>query len=74
MQSYLFEAEGTVISVLPNVRFEVQLDNGSKVIGKPCQKMKRDYALISVNDRVKVQLVSPQSTLGCISQCMHHSV
>ena len=48
--------EGTVIEVLPNTRFRVELDNGVKVLCHLSGKMRRHWIKILLGDRVTVEL------------------
>ena len=50
------EVEGTVIELLPNAMFRVQLDNDHKVLAHISGKMRMHFIKILVGDRVKVEL------------------
>lgn len=52
------EFEGTVVAVLGNSTFRVELDNGHKVLAKIAGKMRRFRIRVLEGDRVKVE-VSP---------------
>ena len=73
MGSYLIETEGVVTELLPNILFRVQLNDGSQILGSPSRQMQKNYIPISTGDRVKVGLVSRESTQGCITCCFHNS-
>lgn len=73
MNGYLVEMEGVVTESLPStgsspdIKFGVQLDNGSKVLSGTSRKIRKNYIPISVGDRVKVELATVCSTSGCIT-------
>jgi translation initiation factor IF-1 len=50
------EVEGTIIEALPNTQFQVQLDNGHKVLAYISGKMRKFYIRILLGDRVRVEL------------------
>jgi translation initiation factor IF-1 len=60
------ELEGKVIKALPNARFDVELDNGHKVIAHLSGKMRRYYIRIVTGDRVKIELSPYDLTKGRI--------
>ena len=53
-----FEMEGAVTSVLPDLRFRVQLENGHEVLATIAGKMRKFRIRVLEGDRVKVE-VSP---------------
>ena len=61
------EMDGTVIDVLPNTMFRVQLDNGHVVIAHISGKMRKNYIRILKGDKVTVQLTPYDLTKGRIS-------
>ncbi|RLA86132.1 MAG: translation initiation factor IF-1 [Deltaproteobacteria bacterium] len=50
------EVEGTVVEVLPNAMFRVELPNGHKVLAHVSGKMRMYYIKIVPGDKVKVEL------------------
>lgn len=52
------EIEGAVTSVLPDLRFRVELDNGHEVLATIAGKMRKFRIRVLEGDRVKVE-VSP---------------
>jgi translation initiation factor IF-1 len=52
------EMEGAVTSVLPDLRFRVELDNGHQVLATIAGKMRKFRIRVLEGDRVKVE-VSP---------------
>jgi len=50
------EVEGTVLEVLPNGLFKVELDNGHKVLAHISGKIRINYIRILTGDKVKVEL------------------
>jgi translation initiation factor IF-1 len=50
------EVEGTVIELLPNTQFMVELDNGHRVLAYLSGKMRKHYIRILLGDRVRVEM------------------
>lgn len=50
------EVEGTIVEPLPNAMFQVQLDNGHRVLAYISGKMRMHYIKILPGDRVTVEL------------------
>ncbi len=61
------EVEGTVIEPLPNAMFNVELDNGHKVLAHISGKMRMHYIRILPGDRVVVELSPYDLTRGRIT-------
>lgn len=61
------EMEGTVIDVLPNTMFRVQLENSHVVIAHISGKMRKNYIRILKGDKVTVQLTPYDLTKGRIT-------
>ena len=57
------EVEGTIVEPLPNAMFQVELDNGHKVLAHISGKMRMHYIKILPGDRVTVEL-SPYDLTG----------
>jgi translation initiation factor IF-1 len=60
------EVEGTVIEVLPNAMFRVELPNGLRVLAHVSGKMRMHYIKIVPGDKVKVELSPYDPTRGRI--------
>lgn len=52
----VIELEGTVLEALPNAMFQVELENGHKVLAHISGKMRMHYIKILPGDRVTVEL------------------
>lgn len=50
------EVEGTVVELLPNTQFMVELDNGHRVLAYLSGRMRRYYIRILLGDRVRVEM------------------
>lgn len=50
------EVEGTVIELLPNTQFMVELDNGHRVLAYLSGRMRKHYIRILLGDRVRVEM------------------
>lgn len=50
------EVEGTVVELLPNTQFKVELDNGHKVLAYLSGRMRKYYIRILLADRVRVEM------------------
>src|SRR5690606_10046948 len=61
------EIEGTVIEVLPNATFRVELENGHEVLAYLSGKMRQHYIRVLEGDRVKVELSPYDLTRGRVT-------
>lgn len=52
----ILEVEGTVLEVLPNTTFKVELDNGHEVIAHISGKLRMHYIKILPGDKVKMEI------------------
>jgi translation initiation factor IF-1 len=52
----VIEVEGTVISVLPNTMFRVELPNKHVVLAHVAGKMRKHFIPLTLGDRVKMEL------------------
>jgi translation initiation factor IF-1 len=50
------QMEGTVVETLPNTMFQVELENGHRVIAHISGKMRKHYIRIMTGDAVTVEL------------------
>ena len=64
------EVEGTVVEVLPNARFRVELENGHRVLAHISGKMRMHYIRILTGDKVKMELSPYDLTKGRITYRM----
>ena len=56
MSKDVIEVEGTVIEPLPNAIFQVELENGHKVLAHVSGKIRMNFIKILPGDRVTVEL------------------
>ena len=61
------EMQGTVTDCLPGTQFNVELDNGHKVLAYLSGKMRRYYIRVLLGDRVLVELSPYDLTRGRIT-------
>ena len=63
----VIEIEGTVVEKLPNTMFQVELENGHKVLATISGKLRMNYIRILPGDKVKVQMSPYDLTRGRIT-------
>jgi translation initiation factor IF-1 len=63
----LIEFEGTVLELLPDSRFRVQLDNGHEALAYTSGKMKKNRIRVLAGDRVTVEMTPYDLTKGRIN-------
>ena len=61
------EMAGTVIEVLPNTMFRVQLENGHTILAHISGKMRKNYIRILKGDKVTVEMTPYDLTKGRIT-------
>ena len=61
------EIEGTVVEVLPNAAFKVQLENGKVILAHISGKLRMNYIRIIAGDKVTVELSPYDLTKGRIT-------
>ena len=61
------EVEGTIVEPLPNAMFQVELDNGHKVLAHISGKMRMHYIKILPGDRVTGELPPYDLTRGRVT-------
>ena len=61
------EVEGTVVEAFPNARFQVELQNGHKVLAHVSGKIRRHFSRILPGDKVTVELSPYDLTRGRIT-------
>ena len=67
MSKDVIEVEGTVIEPLPNAMFQVELENGHKVLAHVSGKIRMNFIKILPGDRVTVKLSPYDLTRGRIT-------
>lgn len=63
----LIEMEGTVIESLPNAMFQVELENGHKILAHISGKLRMHFIRILPGDKVTVELSPYDLTRGRIT-------
>ena len=63
----VIEIEGVVIEKLPNAFFQVELENGHKVLATISGKLRMNYIRILQGDKVTVQMSPYDLTRGRIT-------
>ena len=61
------EVEGTVTDSFPNAMFEVQLENGHKILAHISGKLRMNYIRVLPGDKVTVELSPYDLTRGRIT-------
>ena len=62
----VIEIEGTVIEKLPNAMFQVELENGHKVLAHISGKLRMNFIRIRFGDRVLVEVFTDRPDKGRI--------
>ena len=62
----VIEVEGTVVEALPNAMFQVELENGHKVLAHISGKLRMHYIKILPGDKVTMELSPYDLTRGRI--------
>lgn len=63
----VIELEGTVVDTLPNTTFNVELENGHKILAHVSGKIRKNYIRILLGDKVKVEMSPYDMTKGRIT-------
>ena len=63
----VIEVEGTVLEKLPNAMFQVELDNGHKIIAHLSGKLRQNFIRIIPGDSVKIEMSPYDLTKGRIT-------
>ena len=63
----VIEVEGTVTDSFPNAMFEVQLENGHKILAHISGKLRMNYIRVLPGDKVTVELSPYDLTRGRIT-------
>lgn len=65
-KSDVIEIEGTVVEKLPNTMFQVELENGHRVLAHISGKLRQNFIRILPGDRVTLELSPYDLTKGRI--------
>ncbi len=52
----VIEVEGTILEALPNATFQVELENGHKILAHVSGKLRMNFIRILPGDRVKIEM------------------
>ena len=63
----VIEVEGTVVEALPNAMFQVELENGHRVLAHISGKLRMNFIRILPGDRVTLELSPYDLTRGRIT-------
>ena len=63
----VLELEGTVVEALPNAMFQVELDNGHKILAHISGKLRMNFIRILPGDKVTVEMSPYDLTKGRIT-------
>lgn len=63
----VIELEGVVVEALPNAMFQVELQNGHKVLGHISGKLRMNYIKILPGDKVTIEMSPYDLTRGRIT-------
>ena len=63
----VIEVEPTVLEKLPNAMFQVELDNGHKIIAHLSGKLRKNFIRIIPGDSVKIEMSPYDLTKGRIT-------
>ena len=69
----VIEIEGTVVEKLPNTMFQVELENGHRVLAHISGKLRQNFIRILPGDKVTLELSPYDLTKGCLlytSRCV----
>lgn len=67
MSKEVIEVEGTVIEPLPNAMFNVELENGHKILAHVSGKIRMNFIKILPGDKVTIELSPYDLTRGRIT-------
>ena len=63
----MIEIEGTVVEALPNAMFQVELENGHRILAHISGKLRMNFIRILPGDKVTVELSPYNLTRGRIT-------
>ena len=67
------EVEGTVVELLPNTQFKIELDNGHQVLAYLSGRMRKYYIRILLGDRVRLEMTPYDLEGGRITYRYHRN-
>ena len=63
----VIELEGTILEKLPNAMFQVELENGHKILAHISGKIRMNFIRILPGDKVKIEMSPYDLTKGRIT-------
>ena len=63
----MIEVEGTILEALPNATFQVELQNGHKILAHVSGKLRMNFIRILPGDKVTVEMSPYDLTKGRIT-------
>ena len=63
----VIEVEGTILEKLPNAMFQVELENGHKILAHISGKLRMNFIRILPGDKVKIEMSPYDLTKGRIT-------
>ena len=63
----MIEIEGTVVEALPNAMFQVELENGHRILAHISGKLRMNFIRILPGDKVTIQMSPYDLTRGRIT-------
>ncbi|HCK83257.1 MAG TPA: translation initiation factor IF-1 [Hyphomonadaceae bacterium] len=63
----LLEFSGTVMELLPNATFRIELENGHEIIGHTAGKMRKNRIRVLAGDKVLVEMSPYDLTKGRVT-------
>ncbi len=63
----VIEVQGVVVDALPNANFQVELENGHKILAHVSGKLRMNYIRIVPGDRVTIEMSPYDLTKGRIT-------
>ena len=63
----MIEVEGTVVEALPNAMFQVELQNGHRILAHISGKLRMNFIRILPGDKVKLEMSPYDLTRGRIT-------
>ena len=63
----LLEFAGTVVELLPNATFRIELENGHQIIGHTAGKMRKNRIRVLAGDKVLVEMSPYDLTKGRVT-------
>ncbi len=63
----VIELEGTILEKLPNAMFQVELENGHKILAHISGKLRMNFIRILPGDKVKIEMSPYDLTKGRIT-------